>query len=365
MRATVAVISLAAIIGCGPPQAVRALNDRPDDDSAGHQVHFMYVVPSDGTDEARDRTGTLERSISAMQGWLAKVTQGAPMTLGVDSFERRPDVTFVRLSRTEADVRAHGSRVRQTIETELRARGFDHPRKVYAVFYEGEGDRCGVGPWPPEEPGTYGVIFLRGHPVVGNPCETLLVPSSEGPLYADFAILHEILHALGAVGRCAPNHVRSGHVSDSRADLMYSGPESWRPSALDVGRDDYFGHGRSDCPDIARSAFVRPLPASPELPPGWPYAEAPARPCSEERSLGGRSRPVGKIAFTNLTPDAVRVYRLDPDGDRAIAFTLSAFGVSMEIAQAADAWTVTDEQDRCLAVFTAVEGWARASIRRP
>jgi hypothetical protein len=365
MRAVMTLVPVLALTVCGAPLAERSFEDRPDDDPAGHQIHFMYVVPRDGHDVARDRDGTIERSVSLIQSWLAKVTQGEPVALGVDLLNGRPDVTFARLSRSDAEVFAHGERMRATIEAELRAMGFDDQRKVYAVFYEGQGRQCGAGPWPPETPGTYGVVFLRGQPPRGNPCDMLLQASREGPRYADFAILHEVLHALGAVGRCAPNHWRAGHVADSYADLMYSGPSSWSPAALDVGRDDYFGHGRSDCPDLARSAFMRPVSASPELPPGWPYAVAPTRPCSEEHSLGSVSRPIGKVEFTNLTSHPVRVYRLDAEGDRARLFTLSPFGTLPEAAEAADAWTVTDDQDRCLVVFTALSGWSRASIRAP
>jgi hypothetical protein len=292
------------------------------------------------------------------------VTQGRTRTLGVDVFEGRPDVTFVRLSRTNAEVRAHGEMTRATIETELRARGFDDARNLYAVFYEGEGDQCGAGSWPPEIPGNYGVLFLRGDPTGRNPCELAFTPSADGPLYADFAILHEIVHTLGVVGRCAPNHTRRGHVSDSVADLMYSGSSAWRPAALDVGRNDYFDHGRPDCLDLARSAFLRPVPASPELPPGWPYVPAPTRSCAEERSVAAEPHQViGQVQFTNLTPGTTRVYRLDAEGDRHLSHTLRPFGVATDLAQAAHAWTVTDLGDRCLAVFTAVEGWARASVR--
>lgn len=37
---------------------------------------------------------------------------------------------------------------------------------------------------------------------------------------------------------------------------MWAGDGDWRPSILDIGRDDYFRHGRPGCPDLAESAFV-------------------------------------------------------------------------------------------------------------
>jgi hypothetical protein len=51
---------------------------------------------------------------------------------------------------------------------------------------------------------------------------------------------------------------------------MYAGPQPWRPSVLDVGRDDYFQHGRRDCLDLARSIFLDPLSANAVRPPHWP-----------------------------------------------------------------------------------------------
>jgi hypothetical protein len=49
----------------------------------------------------------------------------------------------------------------------------------------------------------------------------------------------------GAVGR---------QIGDARADLMHPNGGGPRPQ-LDVNRDDYYGHGRPDCPDLQRSAL--------------------------------------------------------------------------------------------------------------
>jgi hypothetical protein len=61
----------------------------------------------------------------------------------------------------------------------------------------------------------------------------------------------------------------SGHVSDSPTDLMYAGDQPWQPSVLDFGKDDYFQHKNAGCLDLAKSAFLDPLPAGAEPPPGW------------------------------------------------------------------------------------------------
>jgi hypothetical protein len=82
-------------------------------------------------------------------------------------------------------------------------------------------------------------------------------------------MLHELFHALGGAPACAPSQTLSGHVSDSPTDLMYAGPEPWHPAVVDVGHDDYWGHGRSDCLDLSHSALLVPTPRSPVLPAGW------------------------------------------------------------------------------------------------
>jgi hypothetical protein len=69
-------------------------------------------------------------------------------------------------------------------------------------------------------------------------------------------VLHEIIHTLGFVAECAPHHTRAGHVSDYSTDLMYAGSEPWKPESLDIGHDDYYGHSRAGCPDLADSAYL-------------------------------------------------------------------------------------------------------------
>jgi len=48
----------------------------------------------------------------------------------------------------------------------------------------------------------------------------------------------------------------SGHVSDDPTDLKYAGTQPWQPSKLDVGRDDYHGHGKAGCLDLQTSAYL-------------------------------------------------------------------------------------------------------------
>ena len=75
----------------------RSTSDRPDDIS-GPQVHFVYAVPSDWEDRNRDRFGEVERSVLAIQHWLA---EEIGQTLRVDTYQGRPDVSLLRLTFTQ------------------------------------------------------------------------------------------------------------------------------------------------------------------------------------------------------------------------------------------------------------------------
>jgi hypothetical protein len=75
----------------------------------------------------------------------------------------------------------------------------------------------------------------------------------------DFAAVHEVLHSLGYVAKCAKNYY-GDHTSDDPRDIMYAGTQPWVPSLLDVGRDDYYEHGRSDCLDLANDPILEPRP---------------------------------------------------------------------------------------------------------
>lgn len=50
-------------------------------------------------------------------------------------------------------------------------------------------------------------------------------------------------------------------------------PEVTNPH-LDVGRDDYYGHDRTDCLDLAKSPFLDPLPEDAVAPAGYPMVLA-------------------------------------------------------------------------------------------
>mgnify|MGYP007116556061 FL=1 len=107
--------------------------------------------------------------------------------------------------------------------------------------------------------GSVTALYLHGTPPGAPPCRSnAFARTADHVGYWETAALHETLHSLGAVATCAPNHTRAGHVSDDPRDLMYAGDKPWRPTMIDVGRDDYFDHGRTGCLDIADSPYLSP-----------------------------------------------------------------------------------------------------------
>lgn len=249
-------------------QTGRHTVDQPDD-SELYQLHILYVIPKDGADRHYDTDGSLARSMQGINAWLAVQTGGS--ALRVDTCGGAPDVTFVRIPQTDAEIRAAHQYVRDRVQDAVRAQGFDAPRKLYLAWYDGSSDwSCGGGAWPPDLPGHVAAMYLRGEPPGAPACDTNLPPGSPGgPHYLDWGIVHEALHTLGLVATCAPHEHHGGHVDEDPSDLMWQGTGNWQPSVLDVGHDDYYAAGITGCPDLARSAFLDPLPADAETPPAW------------------------------------------------------------------------------------------------
>jgi hypothetical protein len=266
VRRAVGVVLLASLLApAGANGALpRSTVDRLDE-VRGPQVHVVYAVPADGADRRLDETGALEGSVGSFQGWLAGETGGANLRL--DTYQGSLDVSFFRLTATDATVASRGAFVREAVQEELQAAGFNRPDRIYAVYYDGSSTyACGGAFWPPQLNGNAIVMYLRGRPP-GAVCETNpFAAATSPPGYWEYAMLHDILHGLGMVPTCAPHHHLAGHVSDFANDLMWAGSAPWQfPARLDIGRDDYYGHGRSDCADLARSPYLTSNPPPPPV----------------------------------------------------------------------------------------------------
>lgn len=237
-----------------PPSNTRSSTDRTDD-KTGNQIHVIYVLPSDGADRSYDTNGSIALSVNAFNKWLATKTGG--QNLRVDTYQGAMDVSFYRLSRSDATIKSYGAYVRDEIEKELKSAGQIKTGKIYAVYYDGSSSfACGGGAWPPDLPGQVAAMYLKAA-YSGYNCDTSKFTTSiDSAGYRELAMLHEIVHTLGHVPKCAKNHVSSGHTSEDNRDLMYAGSQAWQPSLVDVNNNDYYKHGISGCPDLANSPYM-------------------------------------------------------------------------------------------------------------
>jgi hypothetical protein len=251
--AVVALLASASASNAAPDALPRSMTDRADD-VKGLQVHALYVLPSDGVDRALDTNGTIAASVANWQRWVRGQTFNNGIRL--DTSRGELDVTFVRLTKTDAQLASRGLALRQALEEELRAKGLVRPGKVYAMYYDGSNPAaCGGAAWPPKVTGVVAALYLRSTFGPGATCHEP-ERSRAGLQIMDLAILREVMHAMGYVPSCAPNDTGDGHVSDSPRDLMYSGDEQWKPTVLDVGNDDYFHAHILGCREFAESPYL-------------------------------------------------------------------------------------------------------------
>jgi hypothetical protein len=289
---TTAALTLSAALG-------RATTDRTDE-KTGHQVHVLYVLPSDSADEELDKLGKIEGSVRSWNKWFAEQTGGKEIRL--DTYgSGRLDVTFVRLVKTDAQMSVPGGNVRDRIEYQLLAQGFDSVDKVYLAYYGGTGEVCGKSAWPPTLNGKVSAVYKTSGT---TNCTSLpYAGENDPPRYPEFIAVHEVMHALGFAPTCAPHQTSNGHVSDSPTDLMYSGAQPWAPATLDVNHDDYFGAAVPSCIALQDSDFLDPPPAGAQSPPKWPYATLTDLGCaSEQTTVPGTGADTQAIIVNNYAP---------------------------------------------------------------
>lgn len=238
----------------------RVMGDRIDDVS-GPQIHTVYVIASDGRDRRLDEDFPLHYSIQTGVQWLAARTGG--LTFRLDTYRGLPDVSFLRLDQTEAQLA--DADVRGLIHNALARAGRLNKDKLYIAYYDGTHNKaCGGASWPPRLTGQVAAMHLHG---LGGRCENAFVASANAaPRYWEMAAVHDLLHVMGIVSPDAPNHVAAnpGHVSEP-TDLMYAGSAPWQFSAatVDISGDDYFGSSLgSGIVNLAQSRFLVQLPAN-------------------------------------------------------------------------------------------------------
>lgn len=228
----------------------RSTRDQPDD-FPGPQVHIVYAIASDGEDHHLDIAGQIHYAVEAAQDFLAAEIQ---REFRIDTYNGTPDITFVRISGfSERDLAITQDQI-PGLQAGIRQgmRGL-RTNKLYAVFYSSDVSMGLNGRAGANIAGTYvKPSFVSNWDLFGywEPAATMI---------------HEVFHLLGAVPNCAPNLDRDGaHVNSAESgwlDIMSPGGAAVAGNMdeieIDFGRDDYYGHGRPDCLDMAASPYFR------------------------------------------------------------------------------------------------------------
>jgi Divergent InlB B-repeat domain len=225
---------------CGAPTPV----DLAPNVVAGHPVHWVYAIPSDGADRLGTVASQMQTDSEDIDAWWRREDPARALRndLAQLSCGTQLDVSSIRMRLSGAQLAGAEGRFRSIAEG-LGTAGFDSDFTKYLVYYDGpvtEADICGQAA---SSPSGFGVAIVY-------------VQACPGVLTAPVAA-HELLHTLGAVPDGAPHNCPApddGHTCDNEADVMYPFISSGTPLAaqvLDPGRDDYYGHaaGFSDSQD--------------------------------------------------------------------------------------------------------------------
>lgn len=232
-------LGVAAVAAALPVGALTAAascrSDRDVNPSGGRTIQPVLALAADEAESAAASAAIVSDVRSIEQWWRAQDPGRVPRFASDDlDCVSTVDVRVIRLPDTETILRNDESRGARISGAILRA-GSGSPFVKYLVYYFGPVDGPVCGRAGGERDGqAVAIVFASTCPDVAE----------------DTVATHELLHALGAAPRSGPPNACPGspdHVCDSRSDVLY-------PSAahaplddlkLDVGRDDYYGHGGS------------------------------------------------------------------------------------------------------------------------
>ncbi len=238
--------------------------DRFPDVTPGFAIHVIYAYPAGTPNRFAQLAPRFVGDATAIDAWWRVQDAGRTLRFDLATFPCTSPFGALDISLVElpASVGAIGSAF-NTIASLLFTGGFEDSTKRYLVYFDGSTAQsgpervCGQGAsgGTDDNPG-FAVIYLDS---CGAADDDVLRP---------VVVTHELMHVLGAVAGSAPHVCRSGHVCDAPNDLMtaFLSGSALETLALDVGRDDYYGHS-GNWLDLQDSIVLERLDSPDRLPP--------------------------------------------------------------------------------------------------
>lgn len=261
-RIALVALSAAAVLAIWPSPGraatwcgTTAPADRTPQAVAGHNVHVVYAIASDGADNSAALAQTVQSDVEGIEAWWRgqDPTRSPRFDLFPFPCAQQLDLSLMRIAATTVQLQQLEGRY-ESIRNGITASGFDTRYVKYLVYYDGpvDGDVCGQGGGSPQGFGI-AIVYAR--------------TCTDVPSMATAA--HELVHAFGAMSDGSPPHQcpdNRGHICDTAVDLMYPTTlgEQLATLVLDPGRDDYYGHAAAWF-DVQDSRWLRRLDAQARL----------------------------------------------------------------------------------------------------
>lgn len=226
---------------CGTPTTT----DRPAT-VTGRAIRVVYAIGSDGPDRSAERAPGISADVDEISAWWRGQDPEREPRFDRAGFSCGPqaDLLVVRTTDTAAELQVDETRFEKVSQAVLTATGSQYEKQL--VYYDGpvQNDRrCGEG----------------GGSATGSGVAIVYLGACAGVATASTAA-HELLHAMGALEAGGPPNAcpdRGGHPCDSETDLLWPFVSvDLASSVLDVGRNDYYGHG-GGWADVQDSGWLR------------------------------------------------------------------------------------------------------------
>jgi hypothetical protein len=236
---------------CGTVSA----EDRPAH-VGGRPIRVLYAITSDGPDNSAAVAPRISADVDEIeQWWRGQDSARVPrFDRAVFPCGEQADIRLLRLRESSGElVTASGETVFDSVADQVEAiapAGAPRGAAKYLVYidirFQAE-DTCGIGGG-----------FFRGSGLA-----TIFLTNCTGDISSTTVATHELLHSFGALPRSGPPHAcpeSAAHPCDHSGDILYlwAQPAPLSSFALDVGRDDYYGHTGA-WGDVQDSEFLRRL----------------------------------------------------------------------------------------------------------